>query len=88
MTWQGWVEIALTLALTLAVAWPSGIYLARVLEGETTPLDRILGPLERALYAAMGPDAVKAQNWLGYTAALLACNAAGFAVLYLSLIHI
>ncbi len=86
MTWQGWVEIALTLALTLAVAWPSGIYLARVLEGETTPLDRILGPLERALYAAMGPDAVKAQNWLGYTAALLACNAAGFAVLYLVLI--
>ena len=30
MTWQGWAEIAFTLASTIALGWPLGLYLARV----------------------------------------------------------
>ena len=86
MTWQGWAEIALTLALTVAVAWPAGLYLARVLQGASTWLDPIIGPVERVIYRGMGPEAVKTQSWIGYTGALLAFNGAGFALLYVVLL--
>ena len=82
MTWQGWAEIALTLVLTVAIAWPLGIHLARVLEGRATPLDPLLRPVERAILALAGPQAATSQTWLGYTAALLAFNVAGFVLLY------
>ena len=82
MTWQGWAEIALTLVLTVAIAWPLGIHLARVLEGRATPLDPVLRPVERAILALAGPQAATSQTWLGYTAALLAFNGAGFVLLY------
>ena len=82
MTWQGWAEIALTLVLTVAIAWPLGIHLARVLEGRATPLDPVLRPVERAILALAGPQAATSQTWLGYTAALLAFNVAGFVLLY------
>ena len=86
MTWQGWAEIALTLAFTVAVAWPAGLYLARVLQGAPTWLDPVIGPVERMIYRGMGPEAVKTQSWIGYTGALLAFNGAGFALLYVVLL--
>ena len=86
MTWQGWAEIALTIVLTLAAAWPMGIFLGKVLSGEKTLLDPVIGPVERLIYAAMGKEALKEQNWLAYGLALLAFNAAGFALLYLMLL--
>jgi K+-transporting ATPase ATPase A chain len=85
MIWQGWAEIALTLGLTVAVGWPVGIYLARVWQGQSTWLDPVLRPLEKGVYALAGIDPAKGQGWLGYTAALLAFNAAGFLLLYLIL---
>ena len=30
MDWRGWAEIVFTIALTVAVGWPLGIYMARV----------------------------------------------------------
>ena len=86
MTWQGWAEIALTIVLTLAAAWPMGIFLGKVLSGEKTLLDPVIGPVERLIYAGMGKEALKEQNWLAYGLALLAFNAAGFALLYLMLL--
>ena len=62
MTWQGWAEIALTLVLTVAIAWPLGIHLARVLEGRATPLDPLLRPVERAILALAGPQAATSQT--------------------------
>ena len=82
MTWQGWAEIALTIALSVSLAWPLGAYLARVFQGGRTWLDPVLQPLERLFYRAAGVDDAKSQTWLGYTGALLAFNAAGFFLLY------
>jgi potassium-transporting ATPase potassium-binding subunit len=82
MTWQGWAEIAFTLGLAVALGWPLGAYMARVWEGGRTPLDPVLGPVERLFYRAAGVDAAKSQGWIGYTGALLAFNAAGFFLLY------
>jgi potassium-transporting ATPase potassium-binding subunit len=85
MDWQGWAEIALTLSASVALAWPLGIYLARVWNGEATWLDPVLRPVERAFYKAMGVDPEADQTWHAYAFAFLAFNAAGFVLLYLIL---
>ena len=85
MNWQGWAEIALTLFLITACAFPLGAYLGRVWAREKTWLDPVLGPFERLLYKAFGVDPAKGQNWLAYTMAMLAFSAASFVVLYLIL---
>jgi K+-transporting ATPase ATPase A chain len=82
MTWQGWAEIALTIGLSAALAWPLGVYLARVFQGGRTWLDPVLRPLERGVYKLAGVDEDNNQTWIGYTAALLTFNGVGFFVLY------
>ena len=82
MTWQGWAEIALTIALSAGLAWPLGAYLARVFESGRTWLDPVLRPVEAVFYRACGIDERKGQSWIGYTGALIAFNAAGFFLLY------
>jgi K+-transporting ATPase ATPase A chain len=82
MTWQGWAEIALTIGLAVALAWPLGIYLAQVLSGGRTWLDGALRPLEHGFYRLAGLSETKSQTWIAYTAALLTFNAVGFFLLY------
>ena len=82
MNIQGWAEIALTLGLSVLIAWPLGLYLSRVWNGERTWLDPVLRPVEGIFYKAAGVDPNRSQGWLGYAGALLAFNLAGFIVLY------
>jgi len=85
MNAQGWAEIVLTIAVTVALAWPLGAYLARVWQGEKTWLDPVFMPVVKLVYAACGIKPDKSQGWLGYTASMLAFSAASFVVLYLIL---
>ncbi len=71
MTTQGWVQIALFVLATAALARPTGLYLAAVFEGRRTVLSPLLEPLERGLYAAAGIGRDKEQDWRGYSASLL-----------------
>jgi K+-transporting ATPase ATPase A chain len=82
---RGWGEIVFTIALTLILAWPLGVYMARVWKGERTWLDPVLAPVERGLYWSFGVDPKQQQNWLGYSISVLAFSAASFVVLYLIL---
>jgi len=82
MTFQGWAEIALTIALAVGLAWPLGIYMARVWQGQSTWLDPVMRPIERVFYGLSGIDPKKGQGWVSYAIALMAFNAAGFIVLY------
>ncbi|MGO4668807.1 potassium-transporting ATPase subunit KdpA [Bosea sp. 2RAB26] len=82
MDWRGWAEIVFTIALTVAVGWPLGIFMARVWAGERTWLDPVLKPVEAVAYAAFGVDRSRQQGWFGYAGALIAFSAAGFALLY------
>jgi potassium-transporting ATPase potassium-binding subunit len=82
MTINGWLQIALMFALVIATARPLGIYMTAVFEGRATSLDRALAPIERQFYALSGIDPKREQDWLTYTIALLAFNAAGFVLLY------
>jgi K+-transporting ATPase ATPase A chain len=85
MNLAGWTEIAFTIAITLALAWPLGGYLARTWQGGRTWLDPVLKPVERGLYAACGIKADAQQSWLGYATSFLAFSAASFLILYLTL---
>jgi potassium-transporting ATPase potassium-binding subunit len=82
MTLNGWLQITLMLALVVATARPLGLFMASVLQGAPTFLDRIVGPIERRFYVLAGIDETREQTWLGYVMALLVFNAAGFLLLY------
>jgi K+-transporting ATPase ATPase A chain len=82
MTWTGWAQIALILATVVASAPLLAAYMARVFAGERTILSPVMAPLERGFYKASGVDPAKGQDWRRYLLAMLAFNAAGFALLY------
>jgi K+-transporting ATPase ATPase A chain len=78
MTFNGWLQIAIALALVLATVVPLGAYMARIFDGRV----RFLAPLESGIYTIAGIDRCREQGWAGYAMAMLAFNAAGFAFLY------
>jgi len=82
MSLVGWGQIALLFLLVFALVKPLGLYMARVFSGERTILSVVLGPVERAFYAAGGIRAEREQTWLGYAFALLAFSGAGLLALY------
>jgi K+-transporting ATPase ATPase A chain len=82
MTWTGWLQIALILALIAATALPLGLYMARILAGERSFLSAVLGPVERGFYALAGVDAKRGMDWKSYAFALLLLNALHFLLLY------
>jgi potassium-transporting ATPase potassium-binding subunit len=87
MTIAGWFEIALTLALTLAAAYPIGFVMADVFEGRRTFLGPVLAPVERALYRIAGIDENAEQKWDAYAVSMVlfggACLFAIYAILRL-----
>ena len=82
MNIQGWAEIALTIGLAVGLAWPLGVYMARVWQGESTWLDPVLRPVERVFYGLAGVKRDEGQGWLAYTFSFLAFSAASFFALY------
>jgi K+-transporting ATPase ATPase A chain len=82
MTTAGWAQIIVFCAVVLLLARPVGAHMTRVFAGERTFLSPVLGPVERAFYAAAGVDPNADQRWTGYAAAMLAFNLTGFLALY------
>ncbi len=68
-------EIFLVFALAIGLGWPLGRYLARVMRGDRSRLDRLLLPLERAIYRALGTDPARGMSWRGYALAFALSNA-------------
>jgi potassium-transporting ATPase potassium-binding subunit len=67
MTANGWLQFTLFFAVLLLLMRPLGLYIARVLEGETT----FLRPLERVLYRTCGIQADQEMTWQQYSIAML-----------------
>jgi potassium-transporting ATPase potassium-binding subunit len=76
MTLSGWGLILLFTALVVALARPMGGWLFALYEGRTTPLHRVLGPVERGFYRVAGIDPLAEQNSRTYALHLLAFNLA------------
>jgi len=68
--------------LLTALAWPLGLYMARVFQGERTFLSLVLAPVERAFYRVAGIAAKEEQHWTRYAWAVIAFNFAGWLLLY------
>jgi len=82
MTANGWLQFGLFCLVLLATVRPVGIYLARVLEGESTWLDPVLRPFERIIYKLCGVDAEREMNWREYACAMLGFSAATLVLTY------
>ncbi len=85
MSWQGWAQIALLLAVLVASVRPVGAYMARVFEGQPLLLEKAFGWLERLIYRACGfsADAEKREmRWTTYAVAMLLFNAGGIVLVY------
>jgi K+-transporting ATPase ATPase A chain len=69
--------------LLALLAWPLGLYMARVFSDERTWLTPVLAPVERALYALAGAGRNPAgQHWTRYALAVLIFNLVGWVFLY------
>lgn len=79
-------EILLIPAAAVALAWPLGLYLAHVLRGGPSPLDRVLGPVERLCCAAMRVDPSRGMTWQGYARAFIGTNVVLGAIVFLVLV--
>src|SRR5437588_3394225 len=82
MTANGWFQIALFLALILAVTKPLGVFVARVFSREKTFLDPVLRPVERLIYRLTGVDEQHEMRWTEYAVAMLLFSAVSMLVLY------
>src|SRR5271154_4407423 len=82
MTFNGWIQIAVFLAIIVALTRPLGGYLMRVAQGERQALTPALGWLERGFYRVAGVDPNEEQSWLTYAVGMLVFKAAGFLLLY------
>jgi K+-transporting ATPase ATPase A chain len=85
LTLQGWLQIAIFFAVLTALTPLLGGYMARVYRNERVFLTRVLGPLERLVYAALRVDPDRQQDWKAYARTTLVFSAVCFVALYLIL---
>ena len=77
------MQIAVFLALILAITKPLGVFMARVFSGERTFLDPVLRPIERLLYRVAGVDEKHEMPWTEYAFTMLLFSGASMLLLYL-----
>src|SRR5262245_54102461 len=82
MTFIGWIQIILYIAIVVALVKPLGWYMTRVFNGERTFLSPVLQPIEAALYRAGGINEKREQHWVSYTIAMRLFHVGGFLILY------
>ncbi|MEH1850964.1 MAG: potassium-transporting ATPase subunit KdpA [Nostoc sp.] len=71
---QGWIQIALTLLIIVAITPFFGKYIARVFLDQRTFLDVILNPIERVLYSLVGVQTQENMTGWQYARAILYSN--------------
>jgi K+-transporting ATPase ATPase A chain len=82
MSLNGWLQIALFIAIILLLAKPMGSYMTRVFERRRTWLDPVLVPCERLLYRLTGVNPDEEMRWTQYAIAMLVFSAATLFLTY------
>jgi potassium-transporting ATPase potassium-binding subunit len=83
MTAAGWGQLIALIVLLAITAPLLGRYVANVLEGTPSRLDRVFGPVERLIYRTCRIDPDREQRWNVYTLSLIVFSAVGILFLYL-----
>jgi K+-transporting ATPase ATPase A chain len=79
---MGLLQLAFYFVVLTALAVPLGGYMAAVYEGRAGLAQRVLGPVERALYRLSGVRPGDDMTWQRYALAVLLFNGAGILLLY------
>ena len=83
MLLHSYLQIGLYFVILLLLVKPLGLYMARVYQGESTFLDRIIRPIEHVFYRMMGVNPKEEMDWKMYAMALLVFSALSILVVYL-----
>jgi K+-transporting ATPase ATPase A chain len=81
MSAQAWFMLILFLAVLAALAYPLGVYMARI--ADAAPIGGLVGRIERVIYRAAAVDAAQDMPWTRYAAAVVLFNALGVVGVYL-----
>jgi potassium-transporting ATPase potassium-binding subunit len=82
MTGNGYLQLILYLVVLIGLAWPLGLYMARIYRDDPPAFMRWLRPLERGLYRVCGVRSDDDMPWTRYAFAMLAFNLLGFLAVY------
>ena len=87
MTSQGWLQIGLTLLIGFLISIPVGRYLATVVTGRKTVVDRLFDPIDNFIYLLIGRRICgQAMDWKAYTLHMLATNLVMALIIFLILV--
>ena len=78
-------QCLLYIVLLALLAWPLGIYMGKVMDGEPTWMQKILAPCERGIYRIMGVDPAEKMSWRRYLGCVLLFSLVSIAALMLLL---
>ncbi len=82
MTINGWLQIAVFLALIFLVTKPMGVFMTRVFNRERTFLDPLLRPIERLIYRLTRVDEAHEMRWTEYAVSMLLFSLVPMLLLY------
>jgi potassium-transporting ATPase potassium-binding subunit len=82
MTANGYLQLGLYLIALIGLAWPLGVYMARVYRDELPGFVRWLKPVEYAFYRVCGVKPGDDMPWTRYAFVMLAFNLMGFLAVY------
>ena len=82
MTANGYMQLGLYLIALIGLAWPLGVYMARVYRDELPGFIRWLKPVENGVYRLCGVKPGDDMPWTRYAFALLVFNLLGFLAVY------
>ncbi len=82
---QGWLQLAVFVAIVVALTRPLGAYMAGVFRNERVFLTPVIGPAERLTYRILRVDPSDDQNWKIYARNLIAFSLLSWLALYLIL---
>jgi K+-transporting ATPase ATPase A chain len=83
MTAQAVLQVAVYIAVLVALAKPLGVFMANVYEGQRTFLSPVLRPIERLVYRVARIDEQSEVDWKRYAVGMLLFNFVGFLFVYL-----
>ncbi len=82
---QGWLQIAVFVAVLVVLVKPVGIYMARVFSDQRVFLSPLVGPIERTTYRVLRVRPEEGQDWQGYARSLIVFSLLFWIALYLIL---